>query len=151
MEKIYLSLNRIYKLSLLNLSLFDFDYFRPVDTVGYFSGTHEKRGLPFSTRQMIYKELLKERVKRNIRIKSDKHEMPISINRQVDSTPKPYVFFFSSYLTKKTISFDRKPPAAFIKLQPKTITPSGTNVSMMIFHRIVITDRLGSTGFLCEI
>jgi hypothetical protein len=42
---------------------------------------------------MVFKELLKERVKRNIRLKSDKHEMPVSINRQVDPTPKPYVSF----------------------------------------------------------
>jgi hypothetical protein len=65
-----------------------------VDAVGYFSGTHEKRGLPFGTRQMIFKELLKERVKRNIRLKSDKQEMPVSIKRQFDPTPKPYIFSF---------------------------------------------------------
>jgi hypothetical protein len=43
---------------------------------------------------MIFKELLKERVKRNIRLKSDKQEMPVSIKRQVDPTPKPYIFSF---------------------------------------------------------
>jgi hypothetical protein len=42
---------------------------------------------------MIFKELLKERVKRNIRLKSDKQEIPISINRPIDPTPKPYVSF----------------------------------------------------------
>ena len=45
---------------------------------------------------MIFKELLKERVKRNIRLKSDKHEIPISINRQIDPTPKPYISLFLS-------------------------------------------------------
>jgi hypothetical protein len=41
---------------------------------------------------MIFKELLNERVKRNIRLKSNKQEMPISINRQNDPIPKPYIF-----------------------------------------------------------
>src|ERR1700728_3983602 len=76
-----------------NVLFFTFIYsFRPIDTVGYFS--HEKRGLSFGTRQMIFKELLKERVKRNIRFKSDKHETPVSVNRQTDPTPKPYVSSF---------------------------------------------------------
>ncbi len=42
---------------------------------------------------MIFKELLKERVKRNIRLKSDKQEMPVSVNRQNDQIPKSYVSF----------------------------------------------------------
>jgi len=97
---------------------------------------------------MIFKELLKERVKRNIRLKSDKQEMPISINRQIDSTPKPYVFLlFLSILYK--IKFHRKPPPAIIKLQPKAIAPSGTNVcvlSYLIYYDIYF---LGSTRFFC--
>jgi hypothetical protein len=68
-------------------------YFRPVDTVAYFAVTNEKRGLSFGTRQMIFKELLKERVKRNIRLKSDKQEMAVSVNRQVDPVAKSYVSF----------------------------------------------------------
>ncbi|CAF4179606.1 unnamed protein product, partial [Adineta steineri] len=60
----------------------------PIDTVAYFSGSAEKRGLPFGTRQMIFKELLKERVKRNIRLKSDKQEMPVLVNRQNDAAHK---------------------------------------------------------------
>ncbi|CAF4414745.1 unnamed protein product, partial [Rotaria magnacalcarata] len=47
----------------------------PIDVVAYFSGSNDKHGLSFGTRQMIFKELLKERVKRNIRLKSDKQEM----------------------------------------------------------------------------
>jgi hypothetical protein len=74
----------------INLITF-FNLFRPLDTVAYFPGIHEKHGLSFGTRQMIFKELLKERVKRNIRLKSDKQEIPISINRQNDQIPKPYV------------------------------------------------------------
>lgn len=62
---------------------------RPVDTVTYFPGANEKRGLSFGTRQMIFKELLKERVKRNIRLKSDKSDMPLSLNRNNDQIPKP--------------------------------------------------------------
>ncbi|CAF4137627.1 unnamed protein product, partial [Adineta steineri] len=65
----------------------------PIDTVAYFSGTAEKRGLSFGTRQMIFKELLKERVKRNIRLKSDKQEMPVLVNHQNDATSKAYPFF----------------------------------------------------------
>ncbi|CAF4179680.1 unnamed protein product, partial [Adineta steineri] len=60
----------------------------PIDTVAYFSGSAEKHGLPFGTRQMIFKELLKERVKRNIRLKSDKQEMPVLVNRQNDAAHK---------------------------------------------------------------
>ncbi|CAF4415308.1 unnamed protein product, partial [Rotaria magnacalcarata] len=47
----------------------------PIDVVAYLSGSNDKHGLSFGTRQMIFKELLKERVKRNIRLKSDKQEM----------------------------------------------------------------------------
>jgi hypothetical protein len=64
-----------------------------LDTVAYFPGIHEKHGLSFGIRQMIFKELLKERVKRNIRLKSDKQEMPVSVNRQNDQIPKSYVSF----------------------------------------------------------
>lgn len=61
----------------------------------YFDNTHEKHSLSFGTRQMIYKELLKERVKRNIRLKSDKQHMPVSINRpNNEASPKPYVIRF---------------------------------------------------------
>lgn len=60
----------------------------------YFDNIHEKHSLSFGTRQMIYKELLKERVKRNIRLKSDKQHMPVSINRPNEASPKPYVIFF---------------------------------------------------------
>ncbi|CAF0721516.1 unnamed protein product [Rotaria sp. Silwood1] len=95
----------------------------PVDTVAYFSGTHEKRGLSFGTRQMIFKELLKERVKRNIRLKSDKQEMLVSVKRPVDSTPKP-----------KPSQID------MIKLQPKVITPNETNVTRDFFAKF----KLGS-------
>ncbi|CAF0972176.1 unnamed protein product [Adineta steineri] len=66
----------------------------PIDTVAYFSGSAEKHGLPFGTRQMIFKELLKERVKRNIRLKSDKQEMPVLVNRQNDAAHKAYVICF---------------------------------------------------------
>ncbi len=59
--------------------------------MAYFSGIHEKRGLSFGTRQMIFKELLNERVKRNIRLKSNKQDTAISVNRQTDPIPKPYV------------------------------------------------------------
>ena len=65
--------------------------FRPVDGVSFFSDGHEKRGLPFGTRQMIFKELLKERVKRNIRLKSDKHEMPVAVQRSASSNVHPFV------------------------------------------------------------
>ncbi|CAF4005072.1 unnamed protein product [Rotaria sp. Silwood2] len=95
----------------------------PVDTVVYFSGTHEKRGLSFGIRQMIFKELLKERVKRNIRLKSDKQEMLVSVKRQVDSTPKP-----------------KPPQIEMIKLQPKVITPNDTNVTRDFFAKF----KLGS-------
>ncbi|CAF2307797.1 unnamed protein product [Rotaria sp. Silwood2] len=95
----------------------------PVDTVAYFSGTHEKRGLSFGIRQMIFKELLKERVKRNIRLKSDKQEMLVSVKRQVDSTPKP-----------------KPPQIEMIKLQPKVITPNDTNVTRDFFAKF----KLGS-------
>lgn len=44
---------------------------------------------------MIFKELLKERVKRNIRLKSDKKDMVVQVKRQVDPVPKPYVLFFN--------------------------------------------------------
>lgn len=101
--------------------------FRPIDTIAYFSGVHDKHGLSFGTRQMIFKELLKERVKRNIRLKSDKQEMPVSINRPVDTTPKSYVLLIFYKIKKMNFSY-RKPAAAVIKLQPKTITPSSTNV-----------------------
>ena len=65
-----------------------------MDTVTYFPGAYEKRGLSFGTRQMIFKELLKERVKRNIRLKSDKQETAILVNRQTDQIPKPSVSLF---------------------------------------------------------
>ena len=55
----------------------------------YFSAPNEKRGLSFGGRQMIFKELLRERVKRNIRLKSDKPDTPVAINRQNDQIPKP--------------------------------------------------------------
>ena len=70
---------------------------RPVDTVASFPGASEKHGLSFGTRQMVFKELLRERVKRNIRLKSDKQEMPISINRQVNPTSQMYVSLLSLY------------------------------------------------------
>lgn len=65
--------------------------FRPVDTVTFLSDGQDKRGLSFGTRQMIFKELLKERVKRNIRLKSDRHEMPVAVQRAVDSNVQPFV------------------------------------------------------------
>jgi hypothetical protein len=86
----YLNLNRKFHWKLI---LITFYLFRPLDTVAYFPGIHEKHGLSFGTRQMIFKELLKERVKRNIRLKSDKQGMPISVNRQNDQVPKPYIYF----------------------------------------------------------
>jgi hypothetical protein len=89
-----LELEPYVEFQILKFIFFLFIKFRPIDTVAYFPGIHEKRGLSFGTRQMIFKELLKERVKRNIRLKSDKQEMPVSINRQIDPTPKPYVTFF---------------------------------------------------------
>ena len=86
-----------------------FGCYRPVDTVAYFPGMSEKRGLSFGTRQMIFKELLKERVKRNIRVKSDKQQMPIAINRPADSIPKPCVFLYivSISKTKQSSFFTR--------------------------------------------
>ena len=62
-----------------------------------FPGASEKHGLSFGTRQMVFKELLRERVKRNIRLKSDKQEMPISINRQVNPTSQMCVSPLSPY------------------------------------------------------
>ncbi|CAF1157076.1 unnamed protein product [Rotaria sordida] len=100
----------------------------PVDTVTYFSGTHEKRGLSFGTRQMIFKELIKERVKRNIRLKSDKQEMLVLVKRQVDLTPKP-----------KPSHVD------MIKLQPKVITPNGTNVTRDFFAKFKLGSKNSQT------
>ncbi|CAM4901673.1 unnamed protein product [Rotaria socialis] len=89
----------------------------PIDAVAYFSGSNDKRGLSFGTRQMIFKELLKERVKRNIRLKSDKQEMFVPVNRQVTPTPKP------------------KHPSELIKLQPKAIPQNETIVARDFFAK----------------
>jgi hypothetical protein len=80
-----------------------FVFIRPVDTVASFPGASEKHGLSFGTRQMIFKELLRERVKRNIRLKSDKQEMPISINRQVNPTSQMYVSPVSLALYRQNV------------------------------------------------
>ena len=95
----YLYSSRTFKYKLFYIiAVFVSSYLRPIDTVAYFGGMHEKRGLSFGTRQMIFKELLKERVKRNIRLKTNKQEIPIAINRQIDLTSKSSVSF--SFLSK---------------------------------------------------
>ncbi|CAF3735947.1 unnamed protein product [Adineta steineri] len=100
----------------------------PIDTVAYFSGTAEKRGLSFGTRQMIFKELLKERVKRNIRLKSDKQEMPVLVNRQNDAAHKA------------------KPLTAILKLQPKTISTSTTNAPRDFFAKFKLGPKKPRTA-----
>ncbi|CAF0977675.1 unnamed protein product [Adineta ricciae] len=100
----------------------------PVDTVAYFPGMSEKRGLSFGTRQMIFKELLKERVKRNIRVKSDKQQMPIAVNRPADSIPKP------------------KPVAAVTKLLPKAVVPNATNAPRDFFAKFKLGPKKPRTA-----
>lgn len=63
---------------------------RPIDNVVHFGDSNEKRVLSFGTRQMIFKELIKERVKRNVRSKSDKHEMPMAVQR-APTESQPFV------------------------------------------------------------
>ncbi|CAF0978575.1 unnamed protein product [Adineta ricciae] len=100
----------------------------PVDAVAYFPGMSDKRGLSFGTRQMIFKELLKERVKRNIRVKSDKQQMPVAVNRPADSIPKP------------------KPVAAVTKLLPKAVVPNATNAPRDFFAKFKLGPKKPRTA-----
>ncbi|CAF2157148.1 unnamed protein product [Rotaria magnacalcarata] len=99
----------------------------PIDVVAYFSGSNDKHGLSFGTRQMIFKELLKERVKRNIRLKSDKQEMFVPVNRQVTPTPKP------------------KHPSELIKLQPKAIPQNEIIVARDFFAKFKLGPKNSQT------
>ncbi|CAF4493992.1 unnamed protein product, partial [Rotaria magnacalcarata] len=91
------------------------------------SGSNDKHGLSFGTRQMIFKELLKERVKRNIRLKSDKQEMFVPVNRQVTPTPKP------------------KHPSELIKLQPKAIPQNEIIVARDFFAKFKLGPKNSQT------
>lgn len=94
----------------------------PIDNVVHFGDSNEKRVLSFGTRQMIFKELLKERVKRNVRSKSDKHEMPMAVQRvPTESQPKP--------------------AATVLKLQPKAIAPSSNSAPRDFFAKFKLNSK----------
>jgi len=103
----------------------------PADAVAFFSDAYEKRGLSFGTRQMISKELLKERVKRNIRLKSNKQDTPMPVIRQIETTTVAPV--------------KPKQPMTLTKLQPKTIVSLGNNAPRDFFAKFKLGPKKPAT------